>query len=83
MNVYEQQGKFVVDFTAYRHVDIAENLDTMTAWCRATWGDTDHWTNPDYKWRRRIQTYYFSREAYRTLFLMQFAEQNQKHLREL
>ena len=78
MNVYEQQGKFVVDFSPYKHRDIVENLSIMTQWCRATWGDTDHWTNPDYKWRRRVMTFYFSREAHRTLFLMQFAQQELK-----
>lgn len=74
MQVYEHQGKFIVDFSEHRHFDIVDNLDIMTQWCRATWGDTDHRTNPDYKWRRRIQTFYFTKESHRTLFLIRFPE---------
>lgn len=73
MKVYEQQGKYIVSYEDELRKGIIPDLNIISDWCRATWGDTDHRTNPEYKWRRRMYVFSFSRESHRTLFLMQFA----------
>ena len=85
MKVYEQQGKYIVNYEddlrsieRWDQQDAMLNLQEITNWCRATWGDTDHRTNPEYKWRRRMFEFSFSRENHRTLFLMQFSNHTLK-----
>jgi len=50
------------------------NAQQMSDWCREVWGDTDHRTNPNYKWRRRLHSFWFKSEAYRDMFLLKWAE---------
>lgn len=73
MRVFEQDGKFYVSYSDELRRGIIPDLNEVSNWCRSMWGDTDHRTNPDYKWRRRMFDFSFSRESHRTLFLMQFA----------
>ena len=49
--------------------------DDMSAWCRETWGDTDHRTNPNYKWRRSMWRFLFRNESYRTMFMLQWSKE--------
>jgi len=72
MKVYEQQGKYIVSYEDELRKGIIPDLNIISDWCRATWGDTDHRTNPEYKWRRRMYVFSFSRESYRTMFLLEF-----------
>ena len=72
MKIYEQNGKYIVSYEDELRRGIIPDLNIISNWCRATWGDTDHRTNPEYKWRRRMFDFSFSKESYRTMFLLEF-----------
>jgi hypothetical protein len=56
------------------------HADAMSTWCRAQWGDTDHRDNAQYKWRRRMFSFTFTRPGYRDLFMLQWGHVNlQEH----
>jgi hypothetical protein len=73
MQLLERDGKYIVDLKVMKSRHIMLDLDVMSSWCRHQWGDTDHYTNPEFKWRRRLFEFIFSREAHRTLFVMHFS----------
>jgi hypothetical protein len=78
MKVFEHAGKYYVSYEDELRRGIIPDLNEVSNWCRAMWGDTDHRTNPDYKWRRRMFEFSFSREGHRDLFLLEFGNRNKE-----
>ena len=73
MQLLERDGKYIVNLKNIINRGTILDLDMMSGWCRWQWGDTDHYTNPEFKWRRRMFEFIFSRESHRTLFVMHFS----------
>ena len=65
----DPDGRHVVHMPTNSRYDWAD-LESLTQWCRAQWGDTDHHVNPQYKWRRRMNQFFFNTGARRDLFLL-------------
>jgi hypothetical protein len=73
----DPDGRHVVHLPTHVHYLTWHDLEALTEWCRAQWGDTDHWVNPNYKWRRRMNRFYFNSGGRRDLFLLHLSSLRQ------